>query len=322
MKRSYLLLVIVILIGLAFVVSAYRDYRFEPTVQNIFAQFQSNPTTISRIRLVTPNRVLDMASKQQGWVLQNDGDFPLEMPVLRRLFIALEGAKMRSPKTQDANQYKQIGVDATQVGKSSYQLTVWQADKQVLDIIIGQKNYLSQAYEYYVREPNAQQVWTIKMAEDLDVISRQLLQNKLYPITASEIQQIKVIQGPDKEAVIYYDEKEKAWLGKNRGANLKMAPAFVVSNVVQLLSDKSVVDVKYLASVHTIDFRPLFEVMTKDGHVLTFLQNHEGVGWQLQFVATKDAAANIKSEMESKQQVFEKQILLLESYAVDFIDAL
>jgi hypothetical protein len=295
-----------------------RDVHGLPLLPSLASELNS-VTSLSVLK-GSPTPVVTVHKQGEQWTVAERGDYPADVPKLRKLLLALGDAKLREEKTSDPANYSIIGVeDPTKAGASGAQIELVAKDGKH-DVIVGkpveQGNFVRRAGEKasYVVEPGI----------SIEAEPRFWIDTRLLDIAADKIQSIqfkpetgpgyslrRVTEAP-KPADVKGSAASSAAPASPAAAPAPAAPAvskFVLEGVPSgreaavsqslapsptILSSLSDDDV---APVGTVDFsKPSIVTVTlDDGSVITFTGAAVGEKRWIQVAAQKDASLSAKA---------------------------
>ncbi len=213
-----LALATIISVGLAAYAVANRDVPLVRTRldQPFLPDLASKVADVARITVRTAQGSMTARRTEQGWVLEEKDDYPVELDKVRALVLGLAQMRLIEAKTADPDRLSRLELEPVDAeGAKSREVVLTAADGSVLaDVVIGKRKfslYGPGKSGGYVRLADSDQAWLADRALDvpeeaLDWFDRTILslprkdvaEVVLRPGTPEEVRVVRT--GPDNDA--------------------------------------------------------------------------------------------------------------------------
>jgi hypothetical protein len=162
-RRRLIVLMVAALVAIsgALYLSTQRNLARDPRGSAFLPSLASEVNTVTSLSVLKGSATPTVTVHKQGeqWTVAERGDYPADLPKLRKLLLALSDAKVREEKTSNPDNYAIIGVeDPSLPGATGAQIDLVAKDGKhgvIVGKTAGQGNFVRRAGEKtsYVVEP-------------------------------------------------------------------------------------------------------------------------------------------------------------------------
>ena len=159
------------------------------------------------------NEIIVSTGQDSFSVIQNDGTwqvkehdyYPAQLSLVRNLLVGLSQTRKLEPKTSDPEKFAALGLDGTEVAESpTVRVMLYSQPNSLLgDLYIGNSRVSSrnaQLNEYFVRDPNEEQVWLVQSDLSIPRSSFQWLNTQILNLNRDRVRSV-VVERNDSESI-------------------------------------------------------------------------------------------------------------------------
>jgi hypothetical protein len=314
-RRRLILLLVAALIAIAasLYLSSQRNLPRDlegslllPTLAN-----QLNSVTQLSVRKGGPAPAVTVHKQGEKWTVLERGDYPADVPKLRKLLLTLSEAKIREEKTSNPSSYPAIGVEDPSLPNATGTEIELSAQDGKHGVIVGKPMGTGS----FVRRTGEKASFTVEPAISFEAEPRYWLDARLLDLSADKIQgvDVKSASGPayslHRAAAPASAPSPPSGAAAASPAVAPPAPEFTLSGVpsgrktadsrtlAPPASTLSALSIDDVAAAAAVDFsKPSIATFTlADGDVLTFTGAAVGEKRWIQVASNKDAALNTKA---------------------------
>ena len=214
------------------------------------------------------------------WQMENRDNFPARFADVKSAILQLADLEILEPKTANADNYAQLGVEGVeQEGSSSRLIELADGGGATLAaLIVGNERDAVALQERYVRRVDEAQSYLVRGALELDAEPVEWLETELVDVASKRVKRVAVTPY-EGDPVIVEKESEDANFFVLQGipAGYEVRSKATLSSIGGLLQSLKFTDVAASARVKGLAPRAIVEVVTFDGLVATLDQfDHEG----------------------------------------------
>ncbi|PCJ31078.1 MAG: hypothetical protein COA90_07425 [Gammaproteobacteria bacterium] len=163
----------------------------------LFPELKSQLSNIDTIHIKSNQDDFTLIKSGEDWLIKERWNFPADFNLVKRALIDLSDAKILERKTAKAEQYPILGVEGTDDGGQSIQLTLSNGDEQFAGFILGRERELGQtggARQFYVRRVAEKESWLAEGYLNLTPLMLNWIDSEVINIARERIVQVNIIQ--------------------------------------------------------------------------------------------------------------------------------
>ncbi|MFL6549631.1 MAG: DUF4340 domain-containing protein, partial [Povalibacter sp.] len=244
-SRKVLILAIVALgvLGLALVL-AHRDTASqtkEATALYPDLKKELNQITAVRIFKSGNTQAVEIARKDNQWVVSERAGFPANSSKVNKLLIALADAKAVEEKTSNPASYAALGVEDVKSASATGTRVEVQGSKTPIALIVGKS---AGAHGSYVRRAGEPASWLIDQPLDVSTAPGEWLRNTIIDVSADRVQSVTVTTDSAKPYTVEKTARADADFKTTAIPKGKEADTFAVNGFASALSSLNLSDVR------------------------------------------------------------------------------
>lgn len=184
-----------------------RSLRPEASAGPVIPDLAENIGDAQRIIVVSSDASYRIERTQDGWVMRDRGDFPVEASRLAQLTEGLEALQFRRRMSNDASRHERLGVTDPREGGRGVLLQIERGDGALLaNLILG-----VEVGGAYARRPDEDQTWAVEgdLPPLRDVAS--WLDLRPLTVTANQLARVEVMPATGRAYILARDSAEQPW---------------------------------------------------------------------------------------------------------------
>ena len=272
--------------------------------------------TVRRVQVSQGGRTLTFKLLQDGWVLAESDDYPLNPNFVQDVLRNLSELARLERKTGKPQLLARLHLQNPQAkGAQSRRLILSDANNAVLaDLIVGKENLLLQAIGeggVYVRLPDSDQAWLASGELKVGGEPKDWLKNPILTVPRGRIERAIVSQpNGDRLVVVRSRGAEGGFALKGLGDNEELVSAYYPGDIARALEDLELMDARRRDRIEfPADKTTHAEFLTLDGLVVRLELTEIGSATWLRVASIgfvkRDAAANPKALAEEARRLTE-----------------
>lgn len=156
-----------------------------------------NDATSVKIFSAGDELAVEIARKEDSWVVTQRKDYPADGSKVRKLLLALADAQIREEKTSNANNYASLGVeDVSQDSATGKRIEIAGVDPAI-NLIVGKQGPGLESH--YVRRAGEEKSWLVGADLDADAEPAEWLRKSILDVTADRVQSATITTKGAKE---------------------------------------------------------------------------------------------------------------------------
>ncbi len=218
--------------------------------KKVFPNLMEKVDNVARIKIVHPEKTLNIKRQGAGWVLAEADDYPAESKRLGKALLGLAQLELFETKTRLKERYKELWVgDPQEKGGQAKLVTLYDKDDKVInEIIVGRTKFDVEGSEtggVYLRRPDEEQSWVAKGELDIAYEQRDWYDRAFLDFDHKRFKKI-VIRHPGGVVVTVSkpDSKAEHFVLDNMPAGKKLKSEFEVDDIATVFAGFRVDDVK------------------------------------------------------------------------------
>lgn len=141
----------------------------------------------------------------EDWFLKEHYNYPANFNEVKRMLIDMSEAKILERKTDNPEDLAVLGVEGADEGGESLQITLFDGDKKVAGLILGQPRDLSSTagpQQYYVRREGENRAWLAEGYFTMSPIMLNWIDGQIVDIARERIARVEIMQPNGASAVL------------------------------------------------------------------------------------------------------------------------
>lgn len=160
--------------------------------QALYPELKANLDKVTAVQIFKAGdaRAVELARKDNAWVVSERAGFPADEAKLRKLLVALADARMYEEKTSNPEQYATLGVEDVSGEKASGTRIELVGAPKPVNLIVGKQGM--GASSQYVRRAGEAQSWLINTHLDASATADAWLRKEIINVAADRVQSANV----------------------------------------------------------------------------------------------------------------------------------
>lgn len=311
-RRSFIAFSIVTLLLVVAAVYAVDQQRGTTVVHGgmdpVFPALAKDVNAASQILITDSKGVLTIDRKNDGWVLVEKQDYPVDFDKVKTLLVRMADLKFFEEKTANPERYPRLEVeDVKAKGSKSIQVTVKDSGGKVLaDGIIGRGNtglFGSSGGGTYVRKAGEKQSWLADGTVQVGRTANAWMVRRIIKIPYKEVARMTVRQPDGALLVVHKEPKDKNLTVDDIPEGRKLKKATEANIMAEILNDLDLEDVKKESDLTWPEKPIVAEVTTYDGLVVTIETIKNGDDYWARFKARSEATGDDEAKKKVEERV-------------------
>ncbi len=219
--------------------SSSKQVKAEEKKGVLFPELQSAVNEVTKVVLTDGNETMTLVRLEDTWGLESKANYPVKFDSVRDIVKTVAEMEYREKKTSNPDYHQMLQVQSPdQEGSQSKQVTIYQDDNIVADLIVGKADY--SAYDephQFVRMSNENQVWLAKGNLSANLTERSYLQTDVVNIDAERIASIAIEHGDGEEVLATRSEPTiSAFELKSKPEDRELKNTYVTNEFSRMLS--------------------------------------------------------------------------------------
>ncbi len=169
----------------------------------LYPDLASKIQDVTHIEIKSNDQTALLTTKDNTWVLENQGNYPASFNRIRPLVLAISALEIREAKTANPERYARLQVeDVTQEKAKSNQVTLKDTEGNVIaDLLIGKERMnktTGSVDSLYVRKIDDPQSYLVRGSVVASADPADWLDNKVVDFAADRLKSITIDHGDDK----------------------------------------------------------------------------------------------------------------------------
>jgi len=192
-----ILFVITIVMVLLMLLTLQRPSYNSDNEGLLFPELASELNNVDTLKVKSDQDEFTLYKKGEDWFVKERWNFPADFDLTKRTLIDLADAKILERKTSNPEQYGYLGIEGTEEGGSSIQVTLLDGEEEVAGLILGRERELGQtggARQFYVRRAGEAPSWLAEGYLNINPLMLNWIKSEVMNIARERIAEVNIIQ--------------------------------------------------------------------------------------------------------------------------------
>lgn len=179
-------------VGLGIWIASDRSSRTNNTTNVLYPQLKKSLNDVTAVRVFTSGnqRSVQIARKDDTWVVTERHEYPADAAKVRKLLLHLADAEIQEEKTSNPENYAALGVEDLTTADASGVRIELAGTTPVVDLIVGKQGPGLESQ--YVRRASEEKSWLIDSDLDTSSSPTDWLAKTVLDVAADRIQSVRI----------------------------------------------------------------------------------------------------------------------------------
>ena len=162
-------------------------------------------SSVDSIEVKSSQDEFTLYKESEDWFVKERWNHLADFNLVKRALIDISEAKIIERKTANPEQYTLLGVEGTEEGGESIQITMFSGEKEAASLILGNEREVGQtqgARRFYVRRVGEQRSWLAEGYLNINPLMLNWIKSEVINIARERIARVDIIQPNGETATI------------------------------------------------------------------------------------------------------------------------